>query len=95
MSLSSVKSYIFSAVIGEIRSCECPSLYKTYIEYLGGLKIGNTGMSIPWEVLLKTTLQEHKHMPNLILKGRTAHLTSNNHFAKNVNQYKTTSYLQL
>ena len=89
MSLSSVKSYIFSAVMGEI------SLYKTYTEYLERLKIGNVGMSVHWEMLLKATLQEHKHMPNLILKGRTAHLTSNNHFAKNVNQYKTTSYLQL
>lgn len=50
---------------------------------------------IPEEMLLKRDLKEHKHLPNIIYKARTAHLAGCNCFTKNLNQHKNKSISQL
>ena len=56
---------------------------------------GSLAFSFPWELFLNKKSQDQKHMPQIILKERTAHLASYTFFARDADQYKNTSLWQL
>ena len=61
------------------------------------LKIPNSddvGGSIPQEVFLKAAVQEHKYLPHIVLKQRTAHIASHYHLRRAVNKYQNSSISQ-
>ena len=62
-----------------------PELTLEQLDVLKFLSSDNVGISIPLEVFLKTALQKHKHLIDIILNRRTTLLPSYNHFRRDVN----------